>query len=290
MRSGFVGERLLTLPKCVTDNYASDAMLSVLNITDIGYFPHAEGHYRERVEPIGQYVFIYCIDGSGYYRIGDGPRYEVGANHYFILPAGCAHVYASNPDNPWSIYWIHFGGSMAAAYAAQAFLPVELRPQSNSRLSGRNSLFDEIYQTLSDGYSKENLCYATSLFHHYLGSLRYVRQYRAGRDEGSGDIVGALVHYMKENIQRKLTLDDMASFVGYSPNSLLRVFKARMGYSPVTYMNMLRIQQACQMLDSTSLKINQISCRVGIDDELYFSRLFSKVMGMSPRSYRQRKV
>ena len=86
IKSGFSGERSLVLPKMVTDMMAADAIVSVLYVTDIGYYPKAENHYRERREPIDQYVFIYCIDGRGSYEVG-GNSYEVSANQYFILPA-----------------------------------------------------------------------------------------------------------------------------------------------------------------------------------------------------------
>lgn len=49
------------------------------------------------------------------------------------------------------------------------------------------------------------------------------------------------------------------------------------------------MQQACLLLDTTDMKINQICYKIGIEDTYYFSRLFSKIMGMSPREYRKSK-
>lgn len=88
IKSGFSGERSLVLPKMVTDMMAADAIVSVLYVTDIGYYPKAENHYRERHEPIDQYVFIYCIDGRGSYEVG-GNSYEVSANQYLSCPQEC---------------------------------------------------------------------------------------------------------------------------------------------------------------------------------------------------------
>lgn len=47
----------------------------------------------------------------------------------------------------------------------------------------------------------------------------------------------------------------------------------------------LKKQRSCSLLKKTGMEINQISYMIGIDDSLYFSRLFSKIMGMSPRDY-----
>ncbi|MDD6977115.1 MAG: AraC family transcriptional regulator, partial [Prevotellaceae bacterium] len=46
------------------------------------------------------------------------------------------------------------------------------------------------------------------------------------------------------------------------------------------------IQLACKLLETTDLKINQICAKVGIDDSYYFSRLFTKTIGISPKKYR----
>ena len=49
------------------------------------------------------------------------------------------------------------------------------------------------------------------------------------------------------------------------------------------------MQKACQYLLFTELRIKEIAFRLGMDDAYYFSRLFSKVMGVSPKAYREMK-
>ena len=58
IKSGFTGERSLVLPKVVTDIMEHDVLVAILYITDIGYYPKAHNHYRERCEPIDVFVFI----------------------------------------------------------------------------------------------------------------------------------------------------------------------------------------------------------------------------------------
>ena len=206
LKDGFTGERALVLPRIIVDKMEEDPLTSMLHITDIGYYPKAKHHFRERKEPINQYVFIYCIDGAGSYRIGD-QEYTVSANQYFILPAGVPHSYASNKSTPWTIYWIHFKGILAPFYAKDANRPMDIQPEQHSRISTRINLFEEIFNTLKNGYSNENLRYAFSMFHFYLGTLRYVQQYRnAGTNEAEDEgIVNVAIHYMKENMEKHLT-------------------------------------------------------------------------------------
>lgn len=290
LRNGFTGERSIVLPDMARRICEDDPFISQLYITDIGYYPHAMYHYRERLQGVGQYVLIYCVKGSGWYIV-DGHRYEVNANHYFIIPSGSPHVYASLNSDPWTIYWIHFTGKMADVYGAGSREPIAISPGTTSRIAERNSLFEEIFLTLSDGYSSDSLRYASSLLYSYLASFRYLSIYRRSnvrdRHASTIDTVDAAVRYMQENIARPLTLSDLSRYTGYSPSQLSLLFKTRTGHSPLNYFSMLRIHRACQLLETTDLHINQICSVVGIDDSFYFSRLFSKTVGISPKRYRQ---
>lgn len=289
-KDGFSGERALVLPLSLVQELENEPLASVLYITDIGYYPKARHHFRERKEPISQYVFIYCVEGAGWFRL-NGTDYRVGKDQYFILPPSVPHAYGADEEDAWTIYWIHFKGKLAGKFAAGLTSPVDIKPNVSSRIRGRIELFEEIFRTLEMGYSHENLLYACSAFYHFLGTLRYLQQYRnaVGNGREQTDLVTAAIHFMRENIEKKLSLAQMAEHIGYSPSHFSVLFSKRTGDSPVNYFNRLKIQQACRLLDFTDMKINQICYKIGIDDTYYFSRLFSKVMGMSPRQYKLQK-
>lgn len=289
-KDGFSGERAIVLPQSIVQDMEEDPISSILHITDIGYYPKARYHFRERQEPIPQYVFIYCIEGSGWFRT-EGEEYQVSANQYFILPAGKPHAYGSNENDPWTIYWIHFKGKLASHFARPCNCPVEIKPSVHSRISDRIEMFEEIFHTLEMGYSHENLLYASSIFYHYLGTLRYLQQYRNGarHETEKNDFVTSTIHFMKENIEKRLTLQEIAAQTGYSTSHFTVLFSQRTGYAPLAYFNQLKIQQACQLLDFTDMKVNQVCYKIGIEDNYYFSRLFSKIMGMPPREYKKMK-
>lgn len=304
LKDGFKGERSLVLPKALTDLIERDPLASSIYITDIGYYPHAAHHYRKRETAISQFVFIYCVDGCGWYRV-KGTKYDVHAGNYFILPAGEAHEYGASEENPWSIYWIHFSGRLAPYYAADCLEPHEVLPSAASRINVRNSLFDEIFNTLHSSFAIESIRYAMASFHHYLASLRYLEQFRRAsqitdahstnphkgiscRADKTADIAKLADHFFRENLGRTLTLSEMADYLGLSPSHFSSLFRRTTGHSPLQYFNLLKVQQACQLLDHTDMTIAQISLQLGLDDPYYFSRLFSKTMGLSPRAYRSR--
>ncbi|MDR3260794.1 MAG: AraC family transcriptional regulator [Tannerella sp.] len=289
-KDGFNGERALALPQSVVSEMEKDTYASVLHITDIGYYPKAHYHLRQREEPINQYVFIHCVEGGGWFKL-NGKEQAVQPNQYFILPAGIPHAYGADETNPWTIYWIHFKGKSASFFSEDQHYPIEIRPGIHSRISDRIELFEDIFRTLEMGYSRENLLYACTVFHHYLGTLRYIQPYRhaAANPLRQADTVTAAIHYMKENLEKRLSLEDIVQHIGYSPSYFTALFGKRTGYAPLAYFNRLKIQQACKLLDFTDMKINQICYKIGIEDTYYFSRLFSKVMGMPPRTYKKMK-
>jgi AraC-like DNA-binding protein len=272
---------------------AQDPLVSSLYITDIGHYPQAKYHHRVRKIGISQYVLIYCVDGSGFYRLGD-KTYEVKRNQYFILPSGVPHEYGATEGEKWTIYWVHFKGEHAAVYAEGAQTPQTISVALNSRISERNNIFEEMLSTLQQGTELEDLRYVSSLLHHYLASMRYLCQFRRGRnsiplqpDAQQHTIVTAAKHFMDENIERRITLKDVLQYVGYSQSHFNEIFHKQMGVSPLVYFKQQKIKHACHLLVMTDLKINQICYKLGFDDSLYFSRMFKKHTGMSPRAYRQ---
>lgn len=289
LKDGFQGSQAYILPPAIIRGLESNPLSAVLHFTDIGYYPHADHHYRLRTEPIEQYVFIYCTAGSGWYELA-GKRYRVKADNYFILPKGMPHAYGSSYTDPWTIYWIHFKGSLAGEFMPDVPGPVDMKPAVKSRIADRLALFEEIMHSLEQGFSYENLLYACSALHLFLATLRFRNQFRAGSVRGRHamfDPVETAIHYMKENVGKQLKLMDIAEFAGYSSSQFTSLFTQRTGFPPMEYFNQLKIKRACELLDFTEMKVNQICHKIGISDSYYFSRLFKKVMGCAPSDYRK---
>lgn len=290
-KDGFMGERMIVLPPMVVEMEENDPLVSSLYLTDIGYYPHASHHYCNRHDSIDQHVLIYCVDGKGWYRIGNR-EYKVKGNEYFILPAGIPHTYGAEEGSSWTIYWCHFRGGQAAYFSEGAQTPQPINVSMASRISDRNNIFEEMLNTLAGGFDIEHLRYSSSLLHHYLASMRFLAPYRAAAQPTSQEgqsLVEAAIHYMKENLEKRITLQDLLHYVGYSSSRFTAMFKAQTGHSPLNYFNQLKVRRACQLLRTTDMLVCQISCKLGFEDSLYFSRLFHKTVGLSPKQYREQR-
>ncbi|MHB9141963.1 MAG: AraC family transcriptional regulator [Paludibacter sp.] len=290
LKSGFRGERAIVIPAPIIEELKNDALGSLLHITDIGYYPKATFHFRKRTkEEAKQYILIYCIEGSGWFEI-EGIRQKVSSEHFFILPKGKAHAYGCSSTNPWTIYWLHFDGEKAGFFSEGLDKPTPVSPQKNSRIEDRLQLFEEIFATLKNGYSKNNLDYSISGLFHFLGSLKFLGAYRESIFTNQNeDFSVVAIYFMRENIHKQLTLKEIADHVGSSTSHFSSLFQKKTGFSPLKYHSQLKIQQACHWLDFSDMKINQIALTIGFDDPFYFSRVFTKTMKVSPTEYRNKK-
>lgn len=93
--------------------------------------------------------------------------------------------------------------------------------------------------------------------------------------------------YIQQNLSRNLTLNEIANSVNYNSSYVSRYFKQMTGQSISQYIVQLRIDQAKKCLMSTNDSIQEIAVKLGVESPQYFSLVFKKYTGFSPRSYRQ---
>lgn len=287
-KDGFPNEKAIVIPQENLLKIKENPMTRLLHPTDVGYYPHAEGHYRERAEGSPQHILIYCHEGEGWYNIGKG-RCTVKKNDFFIIEAGTPHVYAASTSHPWSIYWIHFSGEQSHLFSELFNRTIYIDDSPTARFNDRIQLFNEILVNLEMGYSIENLEYITLCLWYLLGSFRYIPQFREINKPKTQDSIQKVINYMKANLDKQLTLEDMAESVNYSPTYLSTLFTQKSGMSPINYFNQLKIQKACQLLDFTDKKAKEIAFELAFNDPYYFSKVFTKYMHMSPKEYRMKK-
>ncbi|HEY4149754.1 MAG TPA: AraC family transcriptional regulator [Chitinophagaceae bacterium] len=289
-RDGFEGQRLIVLPKKIASDFLTkDPVTRQVYITDIGYYPKARFHYAERPAGIGQHIIIYCIEGSGWVEINK-KRMELSPSQFIAIPANTPHKYAANEDDPWTIYWIHFKGEIAA-YIIDLILQSskDYKPHLSYN-ENRIRLFEEICSNLERGYSGDNLRYVNMTFSHFLSSLLYEDKFNYVESRKKNDTISGTIELMQKKLHTVVSLKEFARFANMSVSHFSAIFHEKTGYSPIEYFNHLKIQKACQYLQFTNLRVKEIACELGIEDPYYFSRMFSKVMGASPNKYRERKT
>ncbi|SFR72641.1 AraC family transcriptional regulator [Maribacter stanieri] len=92
--------------------------------------------------------------------------------------------------------------------------------------------------------------------------------------------------YILENLDKKLTVPQMAQRTNMVEQSFCRWFKSAVGHSFVTFLNLARIEQACMYLSTTDKYIQAIAFDCGFENLSHFNRTFKKIKGKSPREFR----
>ncbi|WP_176705944.1 AraC family transcriptional regulator [Paenibacillus hemerocallicola] len=103
---------------------------------------------------------------------------------------------------------------------------------------------------------------------------------------GNWTLIEQAITYIREHLDEPIDRNALARSLSISPAYFTALFKQYTGYTPVQFLLRLRVDRAKQLLKDTGLSINRIAKEVGYDDSLYFSRMFVKHTGISPRNFR----
>lgn len=99
--------------------------------------------------------------------------------------------------------------------------------------------------------------------------------------------VDKALEYINSNYTENFSLDFLAEKFGYTPNHFIKKFKEKTGYTPIKYLNAQKIEEAKRLLEHTKMPVSKIMEKVGFFDSAYFSKLFKKATGYSPRGLRE---
>lgn len=284
-KEGFKNEKLLVLPGDIVNTASKHPLVKNLYITDVGFFPHAQYHYIERKEGSEQNLLIYCTNGEGFVII-NGKKYKVLKNSLLIIPKYASHIYGTDANNPWDIYWVHFKGEVDQFYSAESLTLIDI---PLATLSPLTNLFNNILDSLTRGYTINNIIFACQCLNYMLASLFFMPYNKYEHKDKHVQYIESSINYMEKNIDKPVSLEELSSFNNLSKSQLTEVFKEKTGYSPIDFFIRLKIQKACSQLDLSDLTVAEVSSNVGYSDQYYFSRIFKKIMGMSPSDYRKIK-
>ena len=290
IKEGFKGERLVSLPDELLESYHSEPLISNLYVRKIGYFPRVKYHFVRKDKGCDYAMLIYCTEGCGWYELA-GKRYAVERDQYIILPPGVPYSFGADEREPWTIYWLHFNGALRDRFVPAHTRPVTIEATDRSRLQDRLRMFEELFGSFSMGYIKEYMIYASMCLYGFLASFLYIEPFRHIVPHGKEEypFAARVTHYMREKVGHSLTLDELAAHFRYSPSHFSALFRQETGFSPMSYFIRMKIQRACEYIELTSMRMGDIAICLGFYDPAYFARAFTKIMGCSHSTYRQRE-
>ena len=118
--------------------------------------------------------------------------------------------------------------------------------------------------------------------------LRKIHQSNEENRPNRHDIWRALSSFIDQNLNQKLSLEDLAQKCFYNPSYFSRAFKRKFGISPVEYISTERARKAAELLTDPLLSMDEIATRCGFGDKSGLYRAFERVYGCAPSEYRKR--
>ena len=221
---------------------------------------------------------VQAVEGSYDIQLDNGKTYNTGNGGFFIAPANVQQriVHNVSPTSKKMVCrWIFIKIKINDIYSfdEKFRFPTILPEKIKSEM---NAVFDKLF--CSDNAFDEYIC--------YYKIVKLLSLVANEKEQRLPPYIEEALHYIKDNYREKISVEDIAAQVQLSSSHLFAVFKKEMGVSPISFLNSYRMSIAAEQLQGTTKSINQIASEVGIDDSIYFNKMFKKHYQMSPTEYR----
>ncbi|WP_211746994.1 AraC family transcriptional regulator [Paenibacillus sp. Marseille-Q4541] len=228
------------------------------------------------------YEILVIKEGEGQFMIGD-TAYFAAQGDVLIYNKGVLHAEKSSKDKPIYICYCGFSSTRESIIPAGREPVIRANTYSTELITLMELLFEE--SSIQDE-GHEQIC------GHLLQSILLLVSRMLGKQSLASDISRhQIAIHIKEfidmNYTQSLNLKKMAEHFNISPYYLAHIFKNSYSTSPIHYMIQRRMGEATRLLVQTEMKVWEIAKLTGYENPNYFSILFTKMVGMSPRQYRE---
>lgn len=260
------------------------ARTSLLHLQEVGSLQAVHPHISQREDLVSFLCFI-VLSGGGELSYVE-QTYQLSEGDCVFID--CRKAYShSTSDNLWSLQWCHFyAPSLPAVY--EKYKERGGRPVFHpDDLASFTSILTELYDLASSpDYIRD------MRINEKLGTLLTLLMEQSWHPESvtvsrKRMELAAVKEYLDEHYTEKIMLEELAEKFFINKFYLSKIFKETYGTTVNNYLISKRITRAKQLLRFTDMTVDEIGAAVGMGDANYFSRLFHKVEGISPREFRK---
>ncbi|MBL7005655.1 MAG: helix-turn-helix domain-containing protein [Spirochaetia bacterium] len=237
----------------------------------------AEWSWDTRKNVLIDYDLWYIAKGTGTLRT-DSAVFNLSQGSCFILQPGKGYLATHNPDDPLTVYAVHF----ELCSSPDPELPFAIKLDDFV-------FFEKLCRRLveSDEQHREIWMYAILDV--------YVRTYesKTTRLTVNQERVVKIKHFIEENLdnlENKLCLDEISASIFLSRNQCSRVFKQVAGVTIQDYILKKRLEKAAALLLQSNLPIKSIARLCGYSDPTFFCRQFKKIQACTPQEFRKKQM
>lgn len=227
---------------------------------------------------------FYITGGKGSFLIED-QTHPVEQDHLVVINSGVPHTEFSDEAQPLEYIVLGVNGlELTANNEQKQFHILSFQHTDSPLLSYMKEMLREIEEK-AWGYDIICQNLLEILLVRAMRSSNYAARVVPSVNKVSKECAAAR-RYIDSHFKENLSLDQLAAMVHINKYHLVHSFTKAYGTSPINYMLSLRLQESRYLLQSSDHSMSQIAQIVGFSSPCYFSQVFHKAMGMSPREYR----
>lgn len=241
--------------------------------------------YRPKGRPDWQ--IIYIAKGKAHFYFDGHTDEIVSAGHMVLFRPKEIQRYVYYGVDQTEVFWIHFSGSSVKKILERYGFPKTGHVVYAGNIPEYYDLFRRIIgelQICRPNYER----ILPLLFEEILIYMSRQQGIKGTLNPSTRQTMEEAAAYFTKHYQEDIGIEEYAEKLGISTCWFIRSFKQVNGMTPKQYILHLRINSAKLLLDNTAYSIAEIASVVGIDNQLYFSRIFRKMTGTSPIQYRKR--
>ena len=258
-----------------------------LLVTSCGYYRLEKLPIIATERPKGRKDFqlLFIAKGKGHFVI-NGKKEIVSEGNMILFRPDESQMYYYYGKDKTEVYWIHFTGKNVEDLLNQYDFP----NNKNVFFAGFSSDYEYFYTKIIQELQLERKNYTDMISLFFKQLLIVVNRFLIEEKKSNTEIqnkVEKATHYFNEHYNEEINIDDFAASINMSTCYFIRCFRQIVRVSPLQYILSLRMSNAKNLLGNTTYNINEIAQIVGYENQLYFSRLFRKNVGVSPSEYRK---
>ncbi|HEX3040426.1 MAG TPA: AraC family transcriptional regulator [Caproiciproducens sp.] len=228
------------------------------------------------------YLIHYIISGHGVFTSG-GNSYPLSAGDGFLVEPSRIASYSADKADPWEYCWVGFNGSDAKRLMLQTGL-LNRNPVFHCDDVGRlQQLLENINSVSGSSPSEEARMESALLL--FLAEMMDQFGSRSAQHENGYDYVQKAIKFIDYNYSSDIDVNDVAASAEISRSHLYRLFMQHISMPPNEYLMRYRISKGAELLESNRFSVGEVAFSTGFSDQLYFSRVFKKYMGVPPSRY-----
>ena len=258
-----------------------------LIITAVGYYKPLTINemFTERVCGRNDYQLLYVAAGKAHFYL-DNTKHTLQAGNMVLYRPRQMQKYRYSPCDKAEVFWMHFTGTEVETLLEK----YGFCKGKNIFFGGTQSNFNMLFSHMIKELQLRRSNYSTLLSMYFEQILISAKRYFEDSQKASNFTmleVEKATNYFNTNYSKPISVSSYAASRGMSAGWFINNFKKINKVTPAQYLINLRITTAIELLISSNNNIPEIANAVGIEDSLYFSRIFKSHIGLSPSDYRK---